>query len=143
MTFTANKLFYISITGLRPELFPKIMANVSLILCNFFEAMKVSTYRQDNRNARILKMYWKLVYFWFTFLCIFYMNTERNYQLKQSIKRENLLWMIRTTKMNSDLGKFLMRLRFCTDSIQKKMIKDYDKLLSLKMVDQSFELRKK
>ena len=109
----------------------------------FFEAMKVSTYRQDNRNARILKMYWKLVYFWFTFLCIFYMNTERNYQLKQSIKRENLLWMIRTTKMNSDLGKFLMRLRFCTDSIQKKMIKDYDKLLSLKMVDQSFELRKK
>ena len=37
--------------------------------------------------------------------------------------------MIRTTKMNSDLGKFLMTLRFCTDSIQKKMIKDYDKLL--------------
>ena len=40
----------------------------------------VSTCIQDNRNARTLNIFWKLVYFRCIFLCIFYMNTKRNYQ---------------------------------------------------------------
>ena len=44
-------------------------------------------------------------------------------KLKQFIKRENLLHMIRITKINSELGQFPMRLCFCVESTQKKKYK--------------------
>ena len=43
------------------------------------------------------------------------MNKERNYQTKAMYKKGNLLYMIRVTKINSELGK-------CADSTQRKML---------------------
>ena len=42
-------------------------------------------------------------------------------KLKQFIKRENLLHMIRIAKINSEFGQFPMGLCFYVDSTQKKL----------------------
>ena len=43
------------------------------------------------------------------------MNKERNYQTKAIYKKGNLLYMIRITKINSELRK-------CAGSTQRKML---------------------
>ena len=48
------------------------------------------------------------------------MNKERNYQTKAIYKKGNLLYMIRITKINSELRK-------CADSTQRKMLISVDK----------------
>ena len=50
-------------------------------------------------------------------------------ELKQFIKRENLLCMIRITKINSLLREIPNKIVFWVDSIQKKNDKTFGKLL--------------
>ena len=88
-TLRQTKYLYISIIGLPWIFFPEIMANVSLTY--HFETITVRTYIQDNRNARILNMYWKFIFNLFLYALfgrIFYVNTERNYQTKPVYKKE-------------------------------------------------------
>ena len=72
------------------------------------------------------------------------MNTERNYQTKVIYKKGKFIMYDQNYKNQfSDLRKFLMRLCFCADSTQKKLMKHSANYLSLKIVSQPFELMKK
>ena len=105
-TLRQTNYLYKSVIGLCLEIFPEIMTNVSLVISNHSETMKVSTCMQDNRNARIWNMYWKISLFLICFSmhflteCFIWMQKE-TIKLKQFIKRENLVCMIRITKFNS------------------------------------------
>ena len=90
-TLWQTNSLYASIIGLCLEFFPEIIAIVSLTLRKYFQTMKVRTCTQDNRSARMLKMYRILLIFSLFFYAFFIWITERNYHTKIIYKKGKLI----------------------------------------------------